>query len=150
MDSSSKSVEKTIKINFTFKAKDTTLKNNTKTLSIEVKLTKELAFKLSSLVGTWTATGNIANKLSIKDADGTIETTISGTQINFKIDEWNIKKNEEVQKYTTSASKKDTPTYDATLTFKSASSCDVTVTFGENPDKPVNETFTKEATPTAK
>ena len=32
--------EKTITINFTFKAKDTTLKNNTQTLSVEVKLTK--------------------------------------------------------------------------------------------------------------
>ncbi len=92
LDSSSKSVEKTIKINFTFKAKDTTLKNNTKTLSIEVKLTKELVFKLSDIVGTWTATGNTANTLSIKDADGTITTTISGTQIIFKIDEWENKK----------------------------------------------------------
>ena len=46
LDSSSQAVEKTIKINFTFKAKDTTLKNNTKTISIEVKLTKELAFNL--------------------------------------------------------------------------------------------------------
>ena len=31
--------EKTITINFTFKAKDTTLQNNTQTLSVEVKLT---------------------------------------------------------------------------------------------------------------
>ncbi|WP_158640430.1 hypothetical protein, partial [Brachyspira aalborgi] len=65
LDSSSKSVEKTIKINFTFKAKDTTLKNNTKTLSIEVKLTKELAFKLSSLVGTWKDANNY--KFDISD-----------------------------------------------------------------------------------
>ena len=38
--SSAGPVEKTITINFTFKAKDTTLQNNTQTLSVEVKLTR--------------------------------------------------------------------------------------------------------------
>ncbi len=149
LDSSSQAVEKTIKINFTFKAKDTTLKNNTKTLSIEVKLTKELAFKLSDIVGTWTATGNTANTLSIKDADGTITTTISGTQIIFKIDEWENKKNEEVQKYTLTTNKTEVPSYNALLTFKSASNCDLSVTFTEG-STVNNETFTKEATAVTK
>ena len=149
LDSSSQTVDKTIKINFTFKAKDTTLKNNTKTLSIEVKLTKELAFKLSDIVGTWTATGNTANTLSIKDADGTITTTISGTQIIFKIDEWENKKNEEVQKYTLTANKTEVPSYNALLTFKSASNCDLSVTFTEG-STVNNETFTKEPAATAK
>ena len=149
LDSSSKTVEKTIKINFTFKAKDITLKNNTKTLSIEVKLRKELAFKLSDIAGKWTATKTTANTLTI--TDGTIKAVINSTSITFTIENWDTKKNEEVQKYTTSASKKDSsPTYDATLTFKSASSCDVTITFGEKPNEPVNETFTKEPAATTK
>ena len=90
LDSSSKSVEKTIKINFTFKAKDTTLKNNTKTLSIEVKLTKELAFKLSDIAGNWTATKTTANKLTI--TDGTIKAEINSTSITFTIKDWDNKK----------------------------------------------------------
>ena len=40
VDSSAGPVEKTITINFTFKANDTSLKNNTQTLSVEVKLTR--------------------------------------------------------------------------------------------------------------
>ena len=39
VDSSTGPAEKTITINFTFKANDTSLKNNTQTLSVEVKLT---------------------------------------------------------------------------------------------------------------
>ena len=149
LDSSSKTVEKTIKINFTFKAKDTTLKNNTKTLSIEVKLTKELAFKLSDISGTWKPTKTKSNSLTVNDTAGTITTLINSTSITFTIENWDTKKNEEVQKYTTSASKKDSsPTYDATLTIKSASSCDVSVKFGDGGSG--DETFTKEATPTAK
>ena len=151
LDSSSQTVDKTIKINFTFKAKDTTLKNNTKTLSIEVKLTKELAFKPSSLIGDWEST-KTGNTLTINN-DGSAKATVNNTTLNNikKADNWDTKKNEEVQKYTTSVSKKDTyPTYDATLTFKSASSCDVTITFGEKPNEPVNETFTKEPAATTK
>lgn len=87
--------------------------------------------------------------MSIKDADGTITTTINSTVITFTTENWDTKKNEEVQKYTTSVSKKDTsPTYDATLTFKSASSCDVSVKFGDGGSG--DETFTKEATVTTK
>ena len=148
LDSSSQAVEKTIKINFTFKAKDTTLKNNTKTLSIEVKLTKELAFKLSDIVGTWTATKNTANTLTINN--GTITTLINSTSITFTIENWDTQKNEEVTIYTDAKEQTSSPSYKATLTFKSASSCDVTVTFGEKPNEPVNETFTKEPAATTK
>ena len=42
LDSSGGPAEKTITINFTFKANDASLKNNTQTLSVEVKLTKAL------------------------------------------------------------------------------------------------------------
>lgn len=103
-------------------------------------------FKLSDIVGTWTATGNTANTLSIKDADGTITTIISGTQIIFKIDEWENRKNEEVQKYTLTTNKTEAPSYNALLTFKSASNCDITITYGEKPNEPVNETFKKDTT----
>ena len=144
LDSSSKSVEKTIKINFTFKAKDTTLKNNTKTLSIEVKLTKELAFKLSDIAGTCKATKNTSNTLTINS--GTITTVINSTSITFTIKDWDNKKNEEVTIYTDAKEQTTSPSYKATLTFKSASSCDVTVTFGDKPTAPVNETFKKDTT----
>lgn len=102
-------------------------------------------FKLSDIVGTWTATGNTDNKLSIDSANGTITTTISGTQIIFKIDEWENKKNEEVQKYTLTTNKMEVPSYNALLTFKSASNCDLSVTFKEN-NQVFNETFKKEPT----
>ena len=144
LDSSSQAVEKTIKINFTFKAKDTTLKNNTKTLSIEVKLTKELAFKLSDIAGTCKATKNTSNTLTINS--GTITTVINSTSITFTIKDWDNKKNEEVTIYTDAKEQTTSPSYKATLTFKSASSCDVTVTFGDKPTAPVNETFKKDTT----
>lgn len=102
-------------------------------------------FKLSDILGTWEATGNTANTLSIKDSDGSITATISGTQIIFKIDEWENKKNEEVQKYTLTTNKTEVPSYNALLTFKSASNCDVTVTFTEG-STVNNETFKKEPT----
>lgn len=108
-------------------------------------------FKLSDISGTWKPTKTKSNSLTVNDTAGTITTLINSTSITFTIENWDTKKNEEVQKYTTSASKKDSsPTYDATLTFKSASSCDVTITFGEKPNEPVNETFTKEPAATTK
>ena len=55
-------------------------------------------------------------------------------------------KNEEVQKYTLTTNKTEVPSYNASLTFKSASGCDVTVTFGDKPTTPVNETFKKDTT----
>lgn len=98
LDSSSQTVDKTIKINFTFKAKDTTLKNNTKTLSIEVKLTKELAFKPSSLVGNWSSD---KHKFTMT-ADGKITTiSIDGISASdYTITDWADKKDTEVPQYT--------------------------------------------------
>ena len=106
-------------------------------------------FKLSSLVGTWKPTVDNNNALSIKDADGTITTTINSTVITFTTENWDTKKNEEVQKYTLTTNKTEVPSYNASLTFKSASSCDLSVTFKEN-NQVFNETFKKEATATAK
>ena len=106
-------------------------------------------FKLSDIAGKWTATKTKSNTLTVDGTAGTIKAEINSTSITFTIENWDTKKNEEVQKYTTSVSKKDSsPTYDATLTIKSASSCDVSVKFGDGGSG--DETFTKEATPTAK
>lgn len=102
-------------------------------------------FKLSSLVGTWKPTVDNNNALSIKDADGTITTTINSTVITFTTENWDTKKNEEVQKYTLTTNKTEVPSYNASLTFKSASSCDLSVTFKEN-NQVFNETFKKEPT----
>lgn len=146
LDSSSKTVEKTIKINFTFKAKDTTLKNNTKTLSIEVKLTKELAFKPSSLVGSWkngdshsftvNDTGNIQNiKINNVTANGTIT-----------INTWKEDKDKDVSEYTQSLKQQQIGQhkYDFVFTFTSASSCVAKIT--EDSGNPQSFTLTKQST----
>ena len=144
LDSSSQTVDKTIKINFTFKAKDTTLKNNTKTLSIEVKLTKELAFKLSDIaVGTWTATVDNSNTLSINDT-GKIDVKVGSTTVSFTIGTWDADKTKEFEKYI-ATHEGTSPKYTATLTFKSASSCDIEVAFSDGSDG-LKETFKKNTT----
>ena len=102
-------------------------------------------FKLSDISGTWKPTVDNNNALSIKDADGTITTTINSTVITFTTENWDTKKNEEVQKYTLTTNKTEVPSYNASLTFKSASSCDLSVTFKEN-NQVFNETFKKEPT----
>ena len=63
VDSSTKPAVKTITINFTFKANDTNLNNNTQTLSVEVKLThfKEITIenefkKTINEIGNWLTT----------------------------------------------------------------------------------------------
>lgn len=147
LDSSSQAVEKTIKINFTFKAKDTTLKNNTKTLSIEVKLTKELAFKPSSLVGEWNAPNNY--KFTMGD-DGKITTiTINGISVSdYTITDWADKKDTEVSKYTVTIDNQSSGghTYDFLFTFTSGSNCIVTITEqGQTSTTPSTFTFTKKA-----
>lgn len=151
LDSSSKTVEKTIKINFTFKAKDTTLKNNTKTLSIEVKLTKELAFKPSSLVGSWSSD---KHKFTMT-ADGKITTiSIDGISASdYTITDWADKKDTEVPQYTATIKSQSSGghTYDFLFTFTSGSNCIVTITEqGQTSTAPKNFTFTKEATAAAK
>lgn len=129
LDSSSQAVEKTIKINFTFKAKDTTLKNNTKTLSIEVKLTKDLAFKLSSLVGSWKGANN--SQFNISDA-GKISSisikNVSGQEI--QIADWDLNKDKEVTKHTETLTGQSSGnySYDFLFTFTSGSNCIVTLT----------------------
>ena len=106
-------------------------------------------FKLSDISGTWKPTVDNNNALSIKDADGTITTTINSTVITFTTENWDTKKNEEVQKYTLTTNKTEVPSYNALLTCKSASNCDLSVTFTEG-STVINETFTKEATAVTK
>ena len=145
LDSSSKTVEKTIKINFTFKAKDTTLKNNTKTLSIEVKLTKELAFKLSSLVGKWTEADK-KTTFTISEK-GELSGSIDNSAINFTIDSWDNTK--EVPQLTATHKNSSQTTGDTVFTFifENANSCKVSV---KGQAGTTSKSFTKEATVTAK
>lgn len=49
-------------------------------------------FKLSDISGTWKPTVDNNNALSIKDADGTITTTINSTVITFTTENWDTKK----------------------------------------------------------
>lgn len=109
LDSSSQAVEKTIKINFTFKAKDTTLKNNTKTLSIEVKLTKELAFKPSSLIGNWTFDGaGTAGNNTLEITESQIKVKVNGIEGTIDISTtWNDEKDKEVTVYEKSSEETD-------------------------------------------
>lgn len=151
LDSSSKTVEKTIKINFTFKAKDTTLKNNTKTLSIEVKLTKELAFKLSSLVGTWKDAKN--NTFKVGSTGKITDITINGQSAagkEIQISNWEKGKDNEVEKHTESLKKVSigNHTFDFEFTFTSASSCVVSST--EDGKTTNTFTLTKEKAATTK
>ena len=133
LDSSSKSVEKTIKINFTFKAKDTTLKNNTKTLSIEVKLTKELAFKPSSLLGSWTFDGDTsaAGNNTLKVEDNTITVRLNGVDATIDTSAtWNDEKDKEVTVYQKSSEADKGAVGKATHTvkFTSATTCSASLT----------------------
>jgi hypothetical protein len=145
LDSSSKTVDKTIKINFTFKAKDITLKNNTKTLSIEVKLTKELAFKLSSLVGKWTEADK-KTTFTISEK-GELSGSIDNSAINFTIDSWDNTK--EVPQLTATHKNSSQTTGDTVFTFifENANSCKVSV---KGQAGTTSKSFTKEATVTAK
>ena len=149
LDSSSKTVDKTIKINFTFKAKDTTLKNNTKTLSIEVKLTKELAFKLSSLVGNW-KDGNNKFKVSDKGLISDISINNVPATDTIQIANWDTDKDKEVPKHTENINNQSSGSYkyDFLFTFTSESICEVTLT--EQGKAPTTYTLKKETTATTK
>ena len=140
LDSSSKTVDKTIKINFTFKAKDITLKNNTKTLSIEVKLTKELAFKLSSLVGTWEITGDTQNKFTI-DENGKTAGKVANQNFDFTITDWN--KDKEVSQLTETQSTSGVTSVKFTFMFQNVESCTVTVEGSTTETKILNKVKTK-------
>ena len=143
LDSSSKSVEKTIKINFTFKAKDTTLKNNTKTLSIEVKLTKDLAFKLSSLEGTWEEIKDANPDTFTIDGQGKISGSIDGKTANITIENWDATKEVTQVTVTQNIPSQSSGDTDLIFTFKDGNSCTVQVK-GSQGITPKN--FTKKAT----
>ena len=153
LDSSSQAVDKTIKINFTFKAKDTTLKNNTKTLSIEVKLTKELAFKLSSLVGKWKDADNQKNAFEVSDLGVISQISINNVPATdtLKIANWDTDKDKETTKHTETLTgqRSGNYSYDFLFTFTSGSNCIVTLT-EQGQQSPTTYTLKKEETPTAK
>ena len=143
LDSSSQTVDKTIKINFTFKAKDTTLKNNTKTLSIEVKLTKELAFKLSSLEGTWEEINDANPDTFTIDGQGKISGSIDGKTANITIENWDATKEVTQVTVTQNIPSQSSGDTDLIFTFKDGNSCTVQVK-GSQGITPKN--FTKKAT----
>lgn len=101
-------------------------------------------FKLSDIaVGTWTATVDNKNTLSIKDT-GEINAKVGSTTVSFTIGTWDADKTKEFDKYVTKH-EGTSPKYTATLTFKSASSCDIAVVFADGSDG-LNETFKKDTT----
>ena len=101
VDSSAGPVEKPITINFTFKANDANLKNNTQTLSVEVKLTRAQTFtvgddgtnpenkflqdavKLDTFV-------NLGNNIAFNAIDGSMTISQDGKEVTFE----NIKNSE--------------------------------------------------------
>lgn len=101
-------------------------------------------FKLSDIaVGTWTATVDNNNTLSINDT-GKIDAKVGSTTLSFTIKSWDADKTKEFEKYI-ATHEGTSPKYTATLTFKSASSCDIAVAFADGSDG-LNETFKKNTT----
>lgn len=101
-------------------------------------------FKLSDIaVGTWTATVDNNNTLSITDA-GKIDAKVGSTSVSFTIGTWDADKTKEFEKYI-ATHEGTSPKYTATLTFKSASSCDIAAAFADGSDG-LNETFKKDTT----
>ena len=85
-------------------------------------------FKVSSIVGKWTSAVDNNNTFTVAN-DGKITITSSGQSANLTITSWNTDKDKEVSQYkltlsTTTSSQK----VDFTFTFKSANSCDLTMT----------------------
>lgn len=101
-------------------------------------------FKLSDIaVGKWTATVDNNNTLSITDA-GKIDAKVGSTSVSFTIGTWDADKTKEFEKYI-ATHEGTSPKYTATFTFKSASSCDIAVSFADGSDG-LNETFKKDTT----
>lgn len=101
-------------------------------------------FKLSDIaVGTWTATVDNSNTLSINDT-GKIDAKVGSTTVSFTIKSWDTDKTKEFEKYI-ATHEGTSPKYTATLTFKSASSCDIEVAFSDGSDG-LKETFKKNTT----
>lgn len=102
-------------------------------------------FKPSSLVGEWNAPNNY--KFTMVD-DGKITTiTINGISVSdYTITDLADKKDTEVSKYTVTIDNQSSGghTYDFVFTFKSASSCVVSLT--EDNGTPVYYTLTKQPT----
>lgn len=89
VDSSAGPAEKTITINFTFKATDTTLKNNTQTLSVEVKLThaqelKTPEAKKNKIEEIFKAMGQVEPKSGYNFNFGDSQTTFTDSKVEVK------------------------------------------------------------------
>ena len=85
-------------------------------------------FKVSSIVGKWTSQADAGNTFTVSDT-GSISITSGGQSATLTITSWDADKDKEVGQYavtlsTTISSQK----VDFTFTFKSASSCDLTMT----------------------
>ena len=89
VDSSAGPVEKTITINFTFKANDANLKNNTQTLSVEVKLThaqelKTPEAKKNKIEEIFKAMGQVEPKSGYNFNFGDSQTTFTDSKVEVK------------------------------------------------------------------
>lgn len=107
-------------------------------------------FKPSSLVGSWEliSSDNKTYKFTVDDTSGSIKDivikSVTATK-SITIDTWKEDKDKDVPEYTQSLKGESvgSHTYDFVFTFKSASSCVVTLT--EDSTTPENFTLTKKA-----
>ncbi len=85
-------------------------------------------FTVSSIVGSWTSTVEPSNTFTVAD-DGKINISSGGQSATLTITSWATDKDQSVTQYsiTLSATVGSQPV-DFTFTFKSANSCDLTMT----------------------
>ena len=85
-------------------------------------------FKVSSIVGKWTSAVEKNNTFTVAN-DGKITITSGGQSANLTITSWNTDKDKEVSQYKlTLQGSLNSKNVDFTFTFKSANSCDLTMT----------------------
>ena len=83
-------------------------------------------FKVSSIIGTWTSAANNKNTFTVKD-NGKIEISVGSKTATLTIENWN--KYKEVSQYKlTLSSNIEQQDVNFIFTFKSANSCDLTMT----------------------
>ena len=105
-----------------------------------MKLTKDLAFKLSSLVGTWEITDDAQNKFTI-DESGKLSGKAANQNFDFTITGWN--KDKEVSQLTETQSTSGVTSVKFTFIFKNVESCTVTVGGSTTETKILNKVKTK-------
>ena len=95
-------------------------------------------FKVSSIVGTWTSQADGTSTFTVTDT-GQITANYNSQQATLVITSWDADKDKEVAQYAVTLSGNlGSQSVTFTFTFKSASSCDLTMTGGS-----VVEPFTK-------